>query len=79
MREYMQVTTDDPIAPEEVLINLICNYKVDCKDKRCNCVKQNMICNGCGCSEVCENSDSYIKSMDMEDESCNDDEENYCF
>ena len=55
--EYMPICTLEAIEPDEILINTTCSCKGECIENRCGCVKLNMKCSECGCSEFCENYD----------------------
>ena len=54
----MPVTTEDAIAPEELITLVSCNCNGNCSNNLCTCKKNNVACTDfCGCGDLCENID----------------------
>ena len=70
--EYMPICTLEAIEPDEILINTTCSCKGECIENRCGCVKLNMKCSECRCSEFCENYDRNIPRDRKESDDGND-------
>ena len=71
------VHTDLPTAAEELLRVIRCNYKTDCTNMRCTCIKHNVKCSpACGnCrGSGCINSDQLEYDDDDEEEVDNEDD-----
>ena len=54
----MPVTTEDEIAPEELITLVSCNCNGNCSNNHCTCKKNNVACSDFfGCGDSCENTD----------------------
>ena len=71
----MPVTTEDEIAPEELITLVSCNCNGNCSNNHCTCKKNNVACTEfCGCGDSCENTND-VKGGEEEEEEEKQDEE----
>ena len=56
--EYVPQTSDDNMAPTEIIDLTSCKCKTNCQRGYCRCFAINVECTDfCGCTDICENTD----------------------
>ena len=72
----MPITTEDEIAPEELITLVSCNCNGNCSNNNCTFKKNNVVCSDlCGCGDLCENTDMIPSDNISDDNEFEDDEE----
>ena len=66
--EMMPISTEDEIAPEDIVTLVSCNCNGECSNNHCTCKKNNVACTDfCGCGDSCQNTDMRPNFGDEDD------------
>ena len=64
----MPISTEDEIAPEDIVTLVSCNCNGECSNNHCTCKKNNVACTDfCGCGDSCQNTDMRPNFDDEDD------------